>query len=395
MEHLDEGTIHAWIDGALDTKQSGEIDAHVAKCPACSAAVAEARGLIAASSRILNALDDVPGGVVPKRVPGSMPAVAAPQHRRWRIGGWVPAVAAAALIVAVGLQVSRKGAVPSVAEMPQVGVVSENAKLAFDSAAPQQPAANAAQALAEVGKAAGGGAGPTAPYVASARARDMSAEDARRNAETRVSGVAAGDRPDLVVQGPTEQRVAPPSKLPAIPAPAAPRLEQVVVTSKTDAAASMKSAAEPTAAAAPGDAAARRASDRVSLTDTAAVPRTLAGCYRIEREVNESALARTGNVAGGAAKAVAEAARGQRSRAPAAAVAPAQAPVVDTAMLGVPDVVRLDTTARRLGLPVLGQRSDGVIGWWTRVSPDTANVRLLVGVTVIVTAKNRVTCPER
>lgn len=68
MEHIDEGTIHAWLDGALPPDEGGRIEAHVASCAECAAAVAEARGLIAASSRILAALDDVPGGVIPVAV---------------------------------------------------------------------------------------------------------------------------------------------------------------------------------------------------------------------------------------------------------------------------------------------------------------------------------------
>lgn len=68
MEHIDEGTIHAWLDGALPPDEGGRIETHVASCAECAAAVAEARGLIAASSRILAALDDVPGGVIPVAV---------------------------------------------------------------------------------------------------------------------------------------------------------------------------------------------------------------------------------------------------------------------------------------------------------------------------------------
>lgn len=60
MQHLDEGTIHAWLDGALSADEAGRVEMHVAACETCSDAVAEARGLIAASSRILTALDDVP-----------------------------------------------------------------------------------------------------------------------------------------------------------------------------------------------------------------------------------------------------------------------------------------------------------------------------------------------
>jgi hypothetical protein len=61
MWHLDEGTIHAWLDGALSADEARRVEAHVGSCTACAEAVAEARGLIAASSRILTALDAVPG----------------------------------------------------------------------------------------------------------------------------------------------------------------------------------------------------------------------------------------------------------------------------------------------------------------------------------------------
>jgi len=72
MQHLDEGTIHAWLDGQLPRDEAHQVEAHVAECRECADAVAEARGLIAASSRILTALDGVPGEVVPKQAPRRM-----------------------------------------------------------------------------------------------------------------------------------------------------------------------------------------------------------------------------------------------------------------------------------------------------------------------------------
>lgn len=66
MQHPDEGTIHAWLDGQLPRDEALEVEAHVAECRECADAVAEARGLIAASSRILTALDSIPREVVPK-----------------------------------------------------------------------------------------------------------------------------------------------------------------------------------------------------------------------------------------------------------------------------------------------------------------------------------------
>jgi hypothetical protein len=90
MQHLDEGTIHSWLDGALSAEEAARVSAHVEECPQCAAAVAEARGFIAASSRILTSLDNVPKGVVPvgERV----------KPRNW--AAW--RAAAAVLVVALG-----------------------------------------------------------------------------------------------------------------------------------------------------------------------------------------------------------------------------------------------------------------------------------------------------
>jgi anti-sigma factor RsiW len=98
MQHLDEGTIHSWLDGALSAEEAARVEAHVAECPQCAIAVAEARGFIAASSRILTALDHVPRGVVPAALP-----VRWYNRAAWR-------AAAAVLVVAVGsLVVVRDG----------------------------------------------------------------------------------------------------------------------------------------------------------------------------------------------------------------------------------------------------------------------------------------------
>ena len=55
--HLDEGVVHAWLDGALVEDAAGEVAAHAAACESCAARVAEARGLIAGASRVLGVLD--------------------------------------------------------------------------------------------------------------------------------------------------------------------------------------------------------------------------------------------------------------------------------------------------------------------------------------------------
>ena len=99
MKHLDEGTIHAWLDGALDASGAAEAERHAATCDECAARVAEARGLIAGASRILSALDDVGAEIVPARAP----EVKRKRTRRnaTRVVAWL---AAAGMLLAVGLE---------------------------------------------------------------------------------------------------------------------------------------------------------------------------------------------------------------------------------------------------------------------------------------------------
>jgi hypothetical protein len=60
MQQVDEGLIHAWLDGQLKPDEAARVERLVANDAAWSAAAAEARGLVAGASRILSALDDVP-----------------------------------------------------------------------------------------------------------------------------------------------------------------------------------------------------------------------------------------------------------------------------------------------------------------------------------------------
>jgi anti-sigma factor RsiW len=128
--HVDEGTLHAWLDGALGPEESARVEAHVAECAACGAKAAEARGLIAAASRILTALDDVPGGVVSRARPARRPRL---------LTGWPLRAAAAIVFVAV----SSFAVVKQLGE-PKAVVVAPQAA----PQPPQQPAVQAAPAAA-------------------------------------------------------------------------------------------------------------------------------------------------------------------------------------------------------------------------------------------------------
>jgi hypothetical protein len=161
MQHLEEGTIHAWLDGALAPDEAQRAEAHMASCETCSALVAEARGLIAAASRILTALDQVPSDVIPLRAAGesiehdrlaelrarkALERQVAARRRRTRSAF----VAAAAIVfVAVGsLTVARHGGVPALGSS-RYGMVKDVAPVPATS-----PPSSSESAIARAGVAA-------------------------------------------------------------------------------------------------------------------------------------------------------------------------------------------------------------------------------------------------
>jgi hypothetical protein len=161
MQHPDEGTIHAWLDEQLPRDEAAAIEAHVADCRPCADVVAEARGLIAASSRILMALDAVPRGVAPKQpddAPNAVPheptpnavvdlraraaavAAAKPGLRRWLRGPSL--AAAAAVIVAVGSFAVLRNRTDTISVASEVAPSAASGPSV--TAAPPMPAAGAA-----------------------------------------------------------------------------------------------------------------------------------------------------------------------------------------------------------------------------------------------------------
>lgn len=171
-QHPDEGTIHAWLDGELPADERARLERHIGQCAECAAAVAEARGMIAGASRIVSALDVVPGGVIPlpppqKSAPSSL----------WRTLRFTPARAAlaASLLLAVGTLLSvrhntsdvgseRTAASPAPAAAPSAAepVVPPTVGLAPRADTTRQPAP-APRVLA-----AGGTAAPPAPVASPA-----------------------------------------------------------------------------------------------------------------------------------------------------------------------------------------------------------------------------------
>ncbi|HEX6250460.1 MAG TPA: carboxypeptidase regulatory-like domain-containing protein [Gemmatimonadaceae bacterium] len=236
--HPDEGTIHAYVERQLPLAEQARVDAHVSSCAECAASVAEARGLIAAASRIVGALDDVPAKVIPARPVRRLPP-------------WL--AAAAVMVLAVG--------VSSVAVQRGLESRRDVSTMAADAAGePQQAVAAESQAS------------PMAPPVTPERSELSSAPTAatgaapatRRDAGERRSGTVASAADPVRKAGVREEAVVLPapaaSAPPALPPAAADfsAAEERASASEraTGAAAPIGRAATRMQAAAPSDAAA-------------------------------------------------------------------------------------------------------------------------------------------
>jgi hypothetical protein len=57
MSHVDEGTLHALLDGELAPAEVLEVQTHFATCPACSSRLDDARKLLAETERLVTALE--------------------------------------------------------------------------------------------------------------------------------------------------------------------------------------------------------------------------------------------------------------------------------------------------------------------------------------------------
>lgn len=186
MSRPDEGLIHAWLDGELDAAEAARVERLVTDDPEWAAAVAEARGFIAASDRILGALDDVPANVIPAAPKaagggpqrgGAAQAAGGPDgaHTHARGGRplpWWALRAAAVLVVVAGVTVvlSRGPDVTVETGVPPAGLPPlPSARAADQAAAPpaqaSAPGAAASEApkdVAAAGKLKEAGAAPAA-----------------------------------------------------------------------------------------------------------------------------------------------------------------------------------------------------------------------------------------
>ena len=381
MNHIDEGTIHAWLDGALSADEAAQVESHVAQCASCSAAVAEARGLIAGASRILMALDDVPGNVVPKRAAGVAPAVTAPiARRRWRAAPWVTGIAAA-LILAVGVTTMKRepgrmaSSLPAVAPT-EVAMDSATASVAAPpSVSPTAPSAGTARSGLSGGTASGGGARAGAsegvavsgPQVATSRKSTR-----ERDAATQT---APSQRPMSQLGKAVEREAMKRDDAALADLARAGTVASVAAVDSTPMRVANQSRSE------------LRAEALSVSIDSAATSVALAGCYRLGAPDQRQSAGLAQRAAAAAASARTRAA----APAPSAPAAPERAQFADQS---APTMVRLDTTESRVGFIARDQVTNAYLGTWQRVG-DSVRVDLLARGVFTMAAKDRVVCPER
>lgn len=138
-KHPDEGTIYAYVEGQLPAAAHSRVDAHVSECEECASLVVEARGLIAAASGIIGALDSVPANVVPRR-------------RVRRLPPWLAAAAVVVLAVGVSSVAIRSG----LDSRQELATASDAAAELGREAADVSPAVAAPQPIGAEGVAAAG-----------------------------------------------------------------------------------------------------------------------------------------------------------------------------------------------------------------------------------------------
>ncbi len=97
MSHVDDGTLHAYLDGELTPVEIEQLESHLAGCAGCRARLDEARALIERAARLLGvAVPPGPGRPAPPLHQLRQPR---PAWRRLR----VPLAWAATIVLALGL----------------------------------------------------------------------------------------------------------------------------------------------------------------------------------------------------------------------------------------------------------------------------------------------------
>ena len=97
MSHVDDGTLHAYLDGELSPAEVQGVEAHLAQCPACRGRLDEERALITRAGELLALAGPPDRGLPPFRVGDVKPAT----RLWWKVR--LPLAWAATLVLALGI----------------------------------------------------------------------------------------------------------------------------------------------------------------------------------------------------------------------------------------------------------------------------------------------------
>ena len=216
MSHLDEGSLHALLDGEVAAAEVAALERHLAACDECRTRLAEARSFRDESLSLIEALDEestpvlaeaaAPAqGPLPRFVAERVEIFESPAPRnqasRRPTARWVNVVAlAATVVVAVGLWQSlggRKLALPDGPERASIPLDSSTSRLAATPPpAPAEPApfagetrANSTPDRKEKPRTVAQAAAPAPPVAVDRQPRSESVET-----------IAAAPRRDLAVR---------------------------------------------------------------------------------------------------------------------------------------------------------------------------------------------------
>jgi hypothetical protein len=131
MSHVDEGTLHAYLDGELPPNEQGDVEAHLAQCAACKGRLAEERALFERASALLGAARPAERPAPPFERLRPRPK-RSPWHVRTRFA-W-----AASVILALGVGYYLSDAVRPKSYVAQLERVALTATPASESAKTEQ-----------------------------------------------------------------------------------------------------------------------------------------------------------------------------------------------------------------------------------------------------------------
>lgn len=225
MPRPDEGLIHAWLDGELSPDEAARVERLVHEEPEWAAAAREARGLVAASSRILGELDAVPGDVLPV---GSRAATesrsrsasrfgwnrgsrsSSNRSSRFSVRPWMRVAAGLVLVVGTASVVSERIGVRSAFDdVAATGVQPKARDTDLSTIAPDSIAESAAQTQATGARVSTPTPTPTAR--SSTPIRESAVPTAERAAERAAEPAAEP------TSAPAGQRIEPPREVAAVP----------------------------------------------------------------------------------------------------------------------------------------------------------------------------------